>query len=87
MKGSFYVIVPRIFVLHCSLWEDNVDSEDQSSVSGVVVFLCYCTLDHVTRKNPMCYRLVVVEIKLSKNLIEASHLLSFVVWSQERYMV
>ena len=52
-----------------------------------MVFLCYCTLDHVTRKNPMWYRSVVVEIKPSKNLIEASHLLSFVVWSQERYMV
>ena len=50
-----------------------------------MVFLCYCTLDHVTRKNPMCYRSVVVEIKPSKNLIEASYLLSFVVWSQERY--
>ena len=52
-----------------------------------MVFLCYCTLDHVTRKKHHVLQGIVVEIKPSKNLIEASHLLSFVVWSQERYMV
>ena len=50
-----------------------------------MVFLCYCTLDHVTRKKHHVLEGIVVEIKPSKNLIEASHLLSFVVWSQERY--
>ena len=50
-----------------------------------MVFLCYCTLDHVTRKKHHVLQGIVVEIKPSKNLIEASHLLSFVVWSQERY--
>ena len=35
----------------------------------------------------MCYRAIVVKKNPSKNLIEASHLLSFVVWSQERCMV
>ena len=30
---------------------------------------------------------IVVLLKSSKNLIEASHVLIFLVWSQERYMV
>ena len=41
----------------------------------------------MTRKKHHVLQGIVVEIKPSKNLIEASYLLSFVVWSQERYMV